>query len=137
MESWIDRPVEARSLLAMKETRAWHLRVWSLLRRTARFDFLTLTIGILLSPGCAVQDQSVPAGVHLEILPEDELRVVDCLLPSQVRHLGPQLTYLSARQAIKTSARDCEIRGGSQQGPSPKSSGDLNQRDPNDIAQVD
>ncbi|SFC75352.1 caspase family protein [Pseudoalteromonas denitrificans] len=37
--------------------------------------------------------------------------VVDCLLPSQVRRLG-SMTYAAARKAIKTSASECEIRGG-------------------------
>ena len=42
----------------------------------------------------------------------EKLLVVDCLLPSQIRRLGGQVTYLSARRAVKTTARDCEIRGG-------------------------
>lgn len=42
----------------------------------------------------------------------DELLVVDCLLPGQVRRLGQQMTYLTARRPIKTTGRDCEIRGG-------------------------
>ncbi len=42
----------------------------------------------------------------------DELLVVDCLLPGQVRKLGRQFNYLSPRRPIKTSAIDCEIRGG-------------------------
>ncbi len=42
----------------------------------------------------------------------DELLVVDCLLPGKVRQLGQQTTYLTARRAIKTSGRDCAIRGG-------------------------
>ena len=42
----------------------------------------------------------------------DELLIVDCLLPGQIRKLGQRITYLTARQAIKTSAQDCEIRGG-------------------------
>jgi len=42
----------------------------------------------------------------------DELLVVDCLLPGQVRRLGSKLTYLTPRRPVKTSARDCEIRGG-------------------------
>ncbi len=42
----------------------------------------------------------------------DDLLVVDCLLPGQIRRLGQMMTYLSARRAIKTSARDCRIRGG-------------------------
>lgn len=42
----------------------------------------------------------------------DELLPVDCLLPPQIRQLGTQVTFLAKRQAIKTSGRDCEIRGG-------------------------
>lgn len=42
----------------------------------------------------------------------DKLLPVDCLLPSQVRKLGAQMTYLAPRRAIKTTALDCEIRGG-------------------------
>jgi hypothetical protein len=38
--------------------------------------------------------------------------VVDCLLPGQVRQLGGQVTYVSVRRAVKTPARDCEVRGG-------------------------
>lgn len=38
--------------------------------------------------------------------------VVDCLLPGQIRQLGGQTTYVTARRAVKTAARDCEIRGG-------------------------
>ena len=42
----------------------------------------------------------------------NKLMVVDCLLPGQVRKLGVGATFLTARQAVKTSATDCEIRGG-------------------------
>src|SRR4029453_13961468 len=38
--------------------------------------------------------------------------VVDCLLPGQIRQLGGKVTYGTARRAVKTAARDCEIRGG-------------------------
>ncbi len=39
------------------------------------------------------------------------LMVVDCLLPNQIRRLG-NMTYAAARQAIKTTAAQCEARGG-------------------------
>ncbi len=39
------------------------------------------------------------------------LHVVDCLLPGQVRQLGRR-TYLTSRRPIRTTAADCEIRGG-------------------------
>ncbi|NIB40209.1 hypothetical protein HBA55_11470 [Pseudomaricurvus alkylphenolicus] len=41
----------------------------------------------------------------------DALLPVDCLLPGQVRRLG-SMTYLSKRQALKTTAGECERRGG-------------------------
>ncbi len=43
--------------------------------------------------------------------PEDVM-IVDCLLPGQVRKLGRVSTYMSARRPIRTSQADCEIRGG-------------------------
>ncbi len=42
----------------------------------------------------------------------DDLFIVDCLLPPQVRQMGQRFTYLAARQPIRTSAKDCAIRGG-------------------------
>jgi hypothetical protein len=42
----------------------------------------------------------------------DQFLVVDCLLPGKVRKLGSRMTYIGPRRAIKSSARDCEIRGG-------------------------
>ncbi len=64
--------------------------------------------GILI--GCA----SRPADEEVALGPgqADKLLVVDCLLPAQVRKLGEHFTYLAARQPIRTTALDCEIRGG-------------------------
>ncbi|WP_157497043.1 caspase family protein [Hahella ganghwensis] len=42
----------------------------------------------------------------------DDLMVVDCLLPGQVRQLGASARFLTARRPIKTTASDCAIRGG-------------------------
>ncbi len=42
----------------------------------------------------------------------EDLLIVDCLLPGQVRRLGAQMTYLSARRPAKLNAADCAIRGG-------------------------
>lgn len=42
----------------------------------------------------------------------DELLVVDCLLPGQIRQLGQRTTYVSPRRPARTTARDCQIRGG-------------------------
>jgi uncharacterized caspase-like protein len=41
-----------------------------------------------------------------------DLQIVDCLLPGQIRKLGAQQTYMSRRRPTRTTALDCEIRGG-------------------------
>lgn len=50
----------------------------------------------------------VPAGA----VRPDDLLVVDCLLPGQVRKLGRGQVYMTPRRPTKTSASECEIRGG-------------------------
>lgn len=53
-----------------------------------------------------------PAGKPVEGMSVvDDLQVVDCLLPGQVRQLG-KMTYLTQRRPIMTTAADCRIRGG-------------------------
>ena len=52
---------------------------------------------------------------HVPILSEgdgDGLLMVDCLLPGQIRKLGSQVTYATPRRPVRTTAIDCEIRGG-------------------------
>lgn len=70
--------------------------------------------------GCATQMPAPPSDAA-QTRPEaaasssrsaDALYVVDCLLPGQIRKLGRAMTYLTPRRPIKTSAQDCEIRGG-------------------------
>jgi hypothetical protein len=41
----------------------------------------------------------------------EDVLIVDCLLPGQVRKLG-RMTYLTPRRPMKSTAVDCEIRGG-------------------------
>jgi hypothetical protein len=43
--------------------------------------------------------------------PED-LLIVDCLLPGQVRKLGASSVFMSARRPLRTTQSECEIRGG-------------------------
>jgi len=57
---------------------------------------------------CAVQDIQMSSVAKNA----DELLIVDCLLPGQVRKLGQIATYVTARRAIKSSAVECEVRGG-------------------------
>ncbi len=73
---------------------------------------ITVTVATL---GCQTQSPRTTAasdGIAAEVRNADELMVVDCVLPSQVRKLGQRLTYLAPRRAIKTTGTDCEIRGG-------------------------
>ncbi len=64
-------------------------------------------LGLTACSGPAVNDS---AGGEEENA--DNLMVVDCLLPGQVRQLGSSARFLTARRPIKTTASDCAIRGG-------------------------
>lgn len=56
-----------------------------------------------------VKDNSTAATEGMERI--EDLHVVDCLLPGQVRRLGAG-TYLTPRRPMRTTASDCRIRGG-------------------------
>jgi uncharacterized caspase-like protein len=45
-------------------------------------------------------------------LQAEDLEIVDCLLPGQVRSLGTGKTYVSRRRPVRTTADICAIRGG-------------------------
>jgi len=68
---------------------------------------------MLLVAGCL--SSKVPGGQAaapiLTAAKVDDLFIVDCLLPGQIRQLGG-LAYVTPREAIKTAAGDCQIRGG-------------------------
>jgi len=68
---------------------------------------IVLLCSVLFS--CATQDSNIDSALSSQA---DDLFIVDCLLPGQVRKLGQVATYLTARRAVKTSAVECEIRGG-------------------------
>lgn len=77
--------------------------------------------GLLFLLLCAMVGLLVAAGTdpalgqtagQRELTPSDRFLVVDCLLPGQLRRIGGQASYLTARRAVKTSISDCEVRGG-------------------------
>jgi len=83
--------------------------------------YIAALIAILLATGCgsappttsgAPPSPAARPDVSGPPSKADEFLIVDCLLPAQVRKLGSQLIYQAPRRPIKTSARDCEIRGG-------------------------
>ncbi|HEX3365519.1 caspase family protein [Phenylobacterium sp.] len=47
-----------------------------------------------------------------KLLAAESYMVVDCLLPGQVRKLGASSSFLTPRRPVRTSAVNCEIRGG-------------------------
>lgn len=74
-------------------------------------------LGAMLVTGCATDSQpvdSVTSVLNAINSPggADRLEVVDCLLPGQIRQLGTQVTYLTERRPVRTTAEDCAIRGG-------------------------
>jgi len=70
----------------------------------------SIAFAITLLAGCATNGSvDIPEEASRNA---DDLLIIDCLLPGQVRKLGSYSTYLTARRPIKTSASDCEIRGG-------------------------
>jgi len=73
-----------------------------------------LAMGIALLTVCAGLPATTTHAQESGGIAQDPSRllVVDCLLPGQVRKLGGQMTYLSQRRPVKTTAVDCEIRGG-------------------------
>jgi uncharacterized caspase-like protein len=91
--------------ISIKRRPSYHLRY--LLRGVILLLLLSST-GCQLETGANLNQALKEAGKS----DPNKLLVVDCLLPAQIRKLGSQLTYLSQRRPIKTSALDCEIRGG-------------------------
>ncbi|MFO1369857.1 MAG: caspase family protein [Marinagarivorans sp.] len=69
-----------------------------------------LSLGLLLS-GCGNDKEAVSSKAKEGYKELDDLYIVDCLLPNQVRRLG-NTSYLPPRKAIKTTTSDCRIRGG-------------------------
>lgn len=63
--------------------------------------------------GCAASSGTLPQDAAQKLNRDtSQLLVVDCLLPGQLRRLGQIMTFLTPRRPIKTSASECEIRGG-------------------------
>jgi hypothetical protein len=84
-----------------------HIAKWASVLLVVSVLFSSLGCGAVTETARFMSDQS-----SLPPRSADELLVVDCLLPSQIRKLGRSMVYLSPRRPIKTSAQDCEIRGG-------------------------
>ena len=72
-----------------------------------------LGVGLALLLGCVSNQASDLSQLNLkDPRSADPFEVVDCLLPGQIRQLGTQVTYVTQRRPIRTTAEDCAIRGG-------------------------
>jgi len=87
-------------------------------RRAIRVGFLLMASGLAAFSVCMSQTSSVRAPEQHSSAPSappagraEDLFVVDCLLPGQIRKLG-RMTFLTSRRPVKTSAQDCESKGG-------------------------
>ncbi len=85
-----------------------------MLDRRPLVSALGVALSVLILGACGPRPQTAaeltmpPAGPASL----DDLTLVDCLLPGQVRQLGAQLTYLGPRRLVKSTKNDCAIRGG-------------------------
>ena len=93
----ISHPLES----ARPETRRWFVN-WSRL----------LLAGAVVSAVTACSSPTGGPAIMVDPDDADDLLVIDCLLPGRVRQLGSQLTYLEPPRPAKTTAAECEIRGG-------------------------
>ncbi|TYP94267.1 MULTISPECIES: caspase family protein [Nitrosomonas] len=78
-------------------------------QQCACFLLSLLSAYILIS--CA-SSRSIHTETEINAENVNKLQIIDCLLPGQLRQLGTSMTYLTARRPLRTSAADCEIRGG-------------------------
>lgn len=72
--------------------------------------FASVLAGSFVGPGSGRAAAQTPAGATAS--GADDFVVVDCRLPGRVRKLGTSMVYQMPANVIRTSAKDCEIRGG-------------------------
>ena len=70
--------------------------------------YLVRPVAIALALTCSL----ITTASHSAALTGERALIVDCLLPGKVRKLGINRTYISRKTPTKTSANDCEIKGG-------------------------
>jgi len=76
--------------------------------KTYKLALVSLVCILTLVSGVATAKKKKPKG---QITP-DQLYIVDCLLPPQIRQLGRNHTYMAPRKPARLSAHDCALRGG-------------------------
>ena len=79
---------------------------------TKRVRPASLCAALLVVASAGVMTPLAPLSATVQTRNPEDLLIVDCLLPGQVRKLGRSANYMSARRPIRTTQADCEIRGG-------------------------
>jgi hypothetical protein len=91
--------------------------------RAAALLGIFLVIGSVGLGGCASQNPTVgeaalrqPSPASEQALPERlamaDFQIVDCQLPPTIHRLGIELLYRGSTRQVRTTTRDCVIRGG-------------------------
>jgi hypothetical protein len=75
---------------------------------TARLAYFSCT-ALTLMAGAVTH--SAPDKAREGMVSRQDLEIVDCLLPGQVRQLG-NTTYVTQRRPTRTTAAECRVRGG-------------------------
>ncbi len=73
-----------------------------------RLSGVSACLGLAL----AVAAGAMATGARAADAPGDAHLIVECKLPGQIRKLGRNVTFLTPERLLRTSQRDCEIRGG-------------------------
>ena len=74
---------------------------------SSRLSVFAFSVALALGSGLPA-----PALHAATVRNAEDLLIVDCLLPGQIRRLGNQAMFMSARRPIRTTQADCQIRGG-------------------------
>jgi len=82
------------------------------LGRKATLLVVGLALALPLTTASAKKKNKASKATASEARTVEDLQIVDCLLPGQVRQLGRRASFVTARRPIRTTVVDCEIRGG-------------------------
>lgn len=85
---------------------------WKTRRGIFVFTAATVIVSACANTPSAFDQNAPAASTSVALMAPEKLRIVDCLLPQELRQLGSRFTYLAQRRPIKTSALDCEVQGG-------------------------
>ncbi len=88
-----------------------HWNQWSKVS-LSRLSPLTLLIAFAVVAGAGFLAPERAAHATVQTRNPEDLLIVDCLLPGQMRKLGRSSTFMGARRPVRTTQADCEIRGG-------------------------